>query len=278
MAAATCSSVLRSPERRGEGEMLRRRGDGGRGGDGSVMKQLRAREFLATTSRFPQLPATSMWEGVRTRALRYEDETAGYSEEKGCFCVGFDLTGNMLVGCMEDSTIRLLDPRQGGGGGGGGGGDGGGGARCRVVSILHGHSGPVNNFKFMDGYTLLTASDDKTVQQWDMRRLESSGCGRSGEGGGGEGERGGRRSSALVQKFVGHGGWVKNIEPLSRSEFLSSGLDGTVRIWDINEDGSSKVATGWRNNVILKHKKLCRMALSRDVNGERLIVSFCDEG
>eukprot|EP00281_Chroomonas_sp_CCMP1168_P025421 CAMPEP_0206223810 /NCGR_PEP_ID=MMETSP0047_2-20121206/6686_1 /ASSEMBLY_ACC=CAM_ASM_000192 /TAXON_ID=195065 /ORGANISM="Chroomonas mesostigmatica_cf, Strain CCMP1168" /LENGTH=362 /DNA_ID=CAMNT_0053646715 /DNA_START=89 /DNA_END=1177 /DNA_ORIENTATION=- len=86
--------------------------------------------------------------------------------------------------------------------------------------------------------------------------------------------------SALVNRYVGHNEWVKNVEPLDRRTFLSSSLQGTVRAWDTASDGagiSGAPAGARRNdNVILRHDFLTRMALSDDGGERRMVVSFAD--
>ena len=97
------------------------------------------------------------------------------SDERGCFDVGFSEDGSMVVGCMEDSCIRILDCRQvpshvgssavrvrevpffislestqGGG-------------RQRCIATLRAHSDPVNNHKFLDQHRLLTASGERKL-------------------------------------------------------------------------------------------------------------------
>eukprot|EP00960_Hanusia_phi_P049562 759628-Hanusia_phi.AAC.1 len=78
------------------GEERRRRRRGALGSQVPVLQQLRAREICSSAPRKPELPVDSMWRQARTRLLRYEEGASVLAEERGCFCVGFDLTGSML--------------------------------------------------------------------------------------------------------------------------------------------------------------------------------------
>ena len=165
------------------------------------------------------------------------------------------------------------------------------------MAVLRAHQDPVNHHKLLDANTLLTASDDTTILLWDLRRIGgdggfgssrvdtvplASGAGaRAGDGAGYNRPapliNGGSR--ALVDCFGGHSNWVKNLEPLSRTQFLSSDLGGDVRIWDVNRDGTSKCSDffdGRRCNSVLKHKLLCRMTVIRDSLESKLVVSLRD--
>jgi len=81
----------------------------------SAFSGLKSRETGATPSRSLCAPANDyIWTSVRTRSLSYEqgDATFASLDERGCFDIGFSTDGSMLVGCMEDSSVRILDTRQ----------------------------------------------------------------------------------------------------------------------------------------------------------------------
>ena len=78
---------------------------------------------------------------------------------------------------------------------------------------------------------------------------------------------------------MGHDNWVKNVEPISSTHFLSSDLSGDVRLWDMTRDGvnhSTDIFNRERSNVIFQHRGLCRMTLVQDSPAPKLVVSLRD--
>ena len=73
-----------------------------------------------------RLKADFVWTSLLSSSLKYEDVPRVVSEQRGCFDVGFSEDGALVVGCMEDATVRLLDCRQGG-------------MRRRCVAVLRSH-------------------------------------------------------------------------------------------------------------------------------------------
>ena len=57
-----------------------------------------------------------------------------------------------------------------------------------------------------------TGSDDCTIKQWDLRRLD-----------------------AATRHFHGHNNWVKTIDLMGENQLLTAAFDGTVRVWDITK-------------------------------------------
>lgn len=64
----------------------------------------------------------------------------------------------------------------------------------------------------MDGeHNFWTGSDDTTIKQWDLRRLD-----------------------APTKHFHGHTNWVKTIDLMNDGQILTAAYDGTVRVWHKN--------------------------------------------
>ena len=204
-----------------------------------------------------------LWASLSSASLSYEDAPGAMSDQRGCFDVGFSEDGALVVGCMEDSSVRLIDSRQGGTAN-----------RQRCVAMLRSHLDAVNHHKFMDDRRILTTSDDSTVLLWDLRCLGSGDSGReAGRATPSTADR------ACVDRFMGHDNWVKNVELISRTHFLSSDLSGDVRLWDMTRDGINQTVDIFnreRSNVIFQHRGLCRMTLVQDSPAPKLVVSLRD--
>ncbi|PVD30103.1 hypothetical protein C0Q70_09365 [Pomacea canaliculata] len=125
----------------------------------------------------------------------------------GIFNFDFSTDGRVLVAACEKRSFLVFDPFNG-----------------KLVQTKNGaHMNCVNCVKFLDTRTFATCSDDNTVALWDLRFLGSK-----------------------VRSLHGHSYWVKNIEyAASRGLLVTSGFDGTIYTWDINnysnEDGCRRV-------------------------------------
>ena len=216
----------------------------------SAFAAIQRRETGVTPSRAPVAPAADfIWASLLTRSVMFKD---GFQQQLGCFDVGFSDDGSVAVGCMEDASVHVIDHRQGARGCGAG----------WCVGSLRGHTDPVNHHTFLDSHRLLTASDDTTVLLWDLRCM----------GGGGDAP-----SRAMVDSFHGHKNWVKNIELLSSTHFLSSDLGGDIRLWDVRLDGLRQNPRPFAtDNAILSHRGLCRMTVVRDKSDAKLVVCLRD--
>ena len=90
-------------------------------------------------------------------------------------------------------------------------------------------------FRFLDRHSFATCSDDCAVNLWDLRNL-----------------------STRVRQLVGHTKWVKNIEfEESRHSLLTSGFDGSVFRWDLDE-----YPQGETPKKVLAFQGLMRMKLA----------------
>lgn len=83
--------------------------------------------------------------------------------------------------------------------------------RVEKVTVLEGHKGNLSHCRFVGSHGgVFTASGDGEIWQWNINR--------PGE---------------PVAKFTGHGGDVTSFDffPGSESEFVSSSIDGMVKLW-----------------------------------------------
>jgi WD40 repeat protein len=113
---------------------------------------------------------------------------------------------------------------------------------------LKGHRGPVTGVAFARTDSLLTASEDGTVRQWDLATGADKGSLNASVGpirclafSGKKVAVGGktlavRRKTASFTRFEGHEGFV-NCVAFSQdgSQLASGGADGTVRVWQVEE-------------------------------------------
>lgn len=75
------------------------------------------------------------------------------------------------------------------------------------------------SLRFLDDRIFATCSDDCSVSIWDLRNIKSR-----------------------VRQLNGHKSWVKNIEYSQRDNLIvTSGLDGSIYTWDVNEPRYQKV-------------------------------------
>lgn len=241
-----------------------------------VVWSLLQRETGSRVDCKPTLSFSYLWSSVRMKHWTLERQSSNHFHQgdNAIFTIGFESTGSYLVALSASGKVCLLDPRQGWGAH----------SEPRCVAELHGHTAPANVFNQVREHMLITASDDTTIRLWDLRKLGSfsSTCSSSASA-----DRG-NEHPAFVDDFRGHTYWVKNLEPLpgSSSLFLSSGFDGTVRIWDVDRDGSKQHTDftrgseddGGRSNVVLQHPHILRMALVKGAastpNSSKLVLSF----
>lgn len=133
------------------------------------------------------------------------------------------------------------------------------------------HKNAINVSRFLDDFHFLTASDDRTLQLWDLRKCNKA-----------------------VRIYQGHRGWIKNIEKFDENTILTSAFDGTVRRWNIeqpfqhgngnnNNDNRTHVMSGEtevievKSNVIFRDTCVARMRLATspiDHHSKTMIVSL----
>ena len=66
-----------------------------------------------TTPSYPRVCLTcSGSSGPVIRDAQALFDAPGSHDERGCFDVGFSKDGSLVVGCMEDSSVIILDGRQ----------------------------------------------------------------------------------------------------------------------------------------------------------------------
>jgi WD40 repeat protein len=120
-----------------------------------------------------------------------------------------------------------------------------------IHTISNAHDNCANVAKFINDCHFLTGSDDRTVRLWDMRKVTSP-----------------------LRIFLGHQGWVKNIEQYDNNTILTAAFDGTVRVWSLNSS-ESHIQTV-ESNIVFYDPFTTRMKLARceDTNTFKMIVSL----
>ena len=130
----------------------------------------------------------------------------------------------MLVAATENKNLLIFDPHN-----------------HKLLHKTKAHSSCVNYVKFLDSRMFASCSDDSTIALWDIRNLNKK-----------------------LKQLSGHTNWVKNIEYDNEKGLLvSSGYDGQIIVWDINE--FTRVGRALQVNNLL------RMRLTNDLT--KMIIS-----
>ncbi|KAL8560907.1 hypothetical protein ACOMHN_035847 [Nucella lapillus] len=120
----------------------------------------------------------------------------GHDNHHGIFNFDFSTDGKVLVAACEGKSFLVFDANN----------------HRLVKPRRNAHTDCVNCVRFLDTRSFVTCSDDTTVVLWDLRFLKNK-----------------------VRVFAGHTSWVKNIEyASSQGSLITSGFDGTVYSWNIN--------------------------------------------
>ena len=89
------------------------------------------------------------------------------------------------------------------------------------------------------GQRILLVDDDPDVLESMELAFRAEGAevvtaadGNTGGGGGGTAGHDDDGDGSILT-LRGHGGWVKNVEPVGAHRVLTAGFDGTVRLWDV---------------------------------------------
>ncbi|BGP18991.1 hypothetical protein JCM10213_009300 [Rhodosporidiobolus nylandii] len=159
--------------------------------------------------------ATSGQEGT-VRVLSASVE--GFGEElakmdaAGSFgtSVEYSKGGNLLAVASESGYVSLFDAETG-----------------SLISSFPAHSAPIRSLSFTSNL-LVTGSDDKRINVFDLRALTST----SGAAG-----AGGRRGQ--VASLGGHEGWVVKVEARNERLLASGSSDGTIKLFDLSSPSSA---------------------------------------
>ncbi|GAA5850208.1 hypothetical protein JCM3766R1_006810 [Sporobolomyces carnicolor] len=131
-------------------------------------------------------------------------------EASGSFgsAVRYSNGGNLLAVASETGYVTLFDSETG-----------------ALVSTFPAHTAPIRSVTFTSSL-LITVSDDKRVNVFDLRALTNGGA--SGGAGGGGGRRG------QVASLGGHEGWVVSVEARNERLLASGSADGTIKLFDLS--------------------------------------------
>ena len=171
-----------------------------------------------------------------------------YADEShgGIFNVSFSASGSVLVAATEKKAILTFDPL----------------THKRISLTPRAHMDSVNYIKFLDSdYLFASCSDDNLINLWDLRQMKQR-----------------------LMSLTGHTYWVKNLEYDSTTRRLvSSGYDGSVKVWDIFHSENSEASSSSNNDsnntcvpnkTVLRLSCLMRMRLSPDLT--KMIVCTGD--
>ncbi|TNY20074.1 WD40-repeat-containing domain protein [Rhodotorula diobovata] len=135
----------------------------------------------------------------------FGDELASL-EAKGTFitAVEYSKGGNLLAVASEAGYVTLFDAESG-----------------ALISSFPAHSAPIRSISFTSNL-LITGSDDKRINVFDLRALTSSAASSSG----------GRRGQ--VASLGGHEGWVVSVAARNERLLASGSSDGTIKLFDLS--------------------------------------------
>lgn len=119
--------------------------------------------------------------------------------------------GNLLAVASETGYVTLFDSETG-----------------ALVSTFPAHSAPIRSMTFTSSL-LITASDDKRVNVFDLRALTAASTGAAG----GSSRRG------QVASLSGHEGWVVSVEARNERLLASGSADGTIKLFDLSAPSSA---------------------------------------
>ncbi|GAA5924605.1 WD40 repeat domain-containing protein [Sporobolomyces koalae] len=134
-------------------------------------------------------------------------------EASGSFgsAVRYSNGGNLLAVATETGYATLFDSETG-----------------SLVSTFPAHSAPIRSMTFTSTL-LITASDDKRVNVFDLRALSAASTGAASGGG--------RRGQ--VASLGGHEGWVVSVEARNERLLASGSADGTIKLFDLAAPSSA---------------------------------------
>ncbi|GAA5870756.1 hypothetical protein JCM16303_001578 [Sporobolomyces ruberrimus] len=142
----------------------------------------------------------------------FGDELASL-EASGTFgsAIRYSNGGNLLAVASETGYVTLFDSETG-----------------SLVSTFPAHSAPIRSITFTSSL-LVTASDDKRVNVFDLRALTAASSGAAGGGS--------RRGQ--VASLGGHEGWVVSVEARNERLLATGSADGTIKLFDLSAPSSA---------------------------------------
>ncbi|GAA5954424.1 hypothetical protein JCM8115_004585 [Rhodotorula mucilaginosa] len=129
-------------------------------------------------------------------------------EATGTFgtAVEYSKSGGLLAVASDKGYVSLFDSESG-----------------ALVTAFPAHAAPIRSISFTSNL-LITGSDDKRINVFDLRALTATSAG--------AGVTGGRRGQ--VASLGGHEGWVVKVEARNDRLLASGSSDGTIKLWDLS--------------------------------------------
>ncbi|GAA5884780.1 hypothetical protein JCM3774_003815 [Rhodotorula dairenensis] len=137
-------------------------------------------------------------------------------EATGTFgtAVEYSKSGGLLAVASDKGYVSLFDTESG-----------------ALVTAFPAHTAPIRSITFTSNL-LITGSDDKRINVFDLRALTANSHHNNDRGGGDGGVTGGRRGQ--VASLGGHDGWVVKVEARNDRLLASGSSDGTIKLWDLS--------------------------------------------
>ncbi|GAA5952707.1 hypothetical protein JCM21900_000410 [Sporobolomyces salmonicolor] len=157
--------------------------------------------------------ATAGGEGrvrVLSAAMENFGEELATMEATGSFgsAIEYSNGGNLIAVATDTGYVTLFDAETG-----------------ALVSTFPAHSAPIRSLSFTSNL-LVTGSDDKRINVFDLRALTSS----TGAGGSRRGQ---------VASLGGHEGWVVSVAARNERLLASGSADGTIKLFDLSAPSSA---------------------------------------
>ncbi|KAK4052127.1 Ski complex subunit Rec14 [Microbotryomycetes sp. JL201] len=141
-------------------------------------------------------------------------EVVAAMEATGNFAsvVQYSQSGRLIAVAADTGYVTLFDSETG-----------------QLVSTFPAHSSPIRSLSFTSSL-LVTGSDDKRINVFDMRAITSSSSASAGSVGNRRGQ---------VASLGGHEGWVTCVQARNDRLLASGSADGTIKLFDLASPGAA---------------------------------------
>ncbi|KAM0787931.1 hypothetical protein ACM66B_006136 [Microbotryomycetes sp. NB124-2] len=154
----------------------------------------------------------------KVKVMSSDTDTFGHTvanmEATGNFAsvVQYSQSGRLLAVATDTGYVTLFDSETG-----------------QLVSTFPAHSSPIRSISFTSSL-LITGSDDKRINVFDMRAITSSSSSSAGSIGNRRGQ---------VASLSGHEGWVTCVQARNDRLLTSGSADGTIKLFDLAQPAAA---------------------------------------